>query len=230
MKVSPFAVVGGANLVFLAGLAYLWHAPERYRWTEPAPIPPVIDAVALAGAGQAADVSRFRETVSRPLFSAKRRPAPPSPSPDEANAEISSTKDMRLLGLYGAGDRGGAIVQFAGKVQRVRFGEQIGGWTIASADGRTVTLTRGGAARQNLEMPLAASVATVSSAVAKAAESPAATQPAPTAASAPAQSRANSYEWTQSDYEAYKQTERDAAAYANADRARRGLPPLFKVD
>lgn len=227
MKLNPLAVAVGVNVVLACGLAFLWQSPDAFRWQEPAPIRPEMDTKLDFGTLQTADVSVHRETNERPLFAANRRPAPKATESDAAAPEETSLNDVRLLGLYSADGRGGVILSSGGRIQRVPIGGQIGGWTLSSADGRNVSLVRGGSSTKTLQMPLIAGAPVSVPASGKTADASSA-QPvsgAPAvAARRPAPSGAR--QWAAPDYQADKQLEREVAARINERRARRGLPSV----
>ena len=53
-----------------------------------------------------------------------------------------------MLGLYSFGDAGGgAIVRTQGKVQRLRQGDSLGGWTVKQIRPLELVLARGGESR-----------------------------------------------------------------------------------
>jgi hypothetical protein len=140
MRSAAVAILVLVNAALAAALGWLWLDEGRARWVEPAAVAPALDEIAVPSPAPLAEVSRYRETVERPLFVASRRPGAAKPA--EAKGDADPLHDLRLLGLYGSGSRGGAIVVQGGKTQRVRFGEKIGPWTIVSADGRSATLVR----------------------------------------------------------------------------------------
>jgi hypothetical protein len=155
MRLNAIAAVLALNLALAGALAYLWSDEERSRWAEPAALPPSLEDVAAAPASEPVDVSRYRETVERPLFVATRRPGPRKDPAAEAEAAIDTLKDVRLLGTYGAGERGGIIVVNGGKVQRLAVGETIGGWKVASGgEGRSAELVRASGERRRLDLAL----------------------------------------------------------------------------
>ncbi len=227
MKTSAIGTLLVANALLGGGLAYLWASPERFQWAEPAPLRPAFDDLGVAAASTG-DVSQFRETISRPLFAANRRPGPVSTAAEGGGAERAALADMRLLGSYGSGASGGAIIVYGGKAQNLRVGEKIGGWTLAGADGRTAILAGAGGAKQKIEMPLLAQAPAAPSSAAAGAPQPAAAQPAaPTRAAAANASRAaDRARYDVSNYEANMQIQREVAERVNARRAARGLPPL----
>ena len=167
MRPNPLAVVVALNVCLAAALALLWKDPDRGRWSEPEPLPPSLDEVAAAPPAEPADVSRYRETIERPLFASSRKMAPRRDPGAEAQEAVDPLKDVRLLGTYGAGGRGGVIVISGGKVQRVPIGESIGGWTVVGEEGRGATLVRASGERRKLELALNSTAPTAPSAAGK---------------------------------------------------------------
>lgn len=181
MKFTPLATLAVFNLVFASGLAFLWHDAAHVRWAEPTPVPPALDNDLPTEKPQPAEIARYRETIERPLFVASRRPAPPPSAEGESRQDADPAKDLRLLGLYALGNRGGAIVEHGGKIQRVPFGQKIGGWTVAGAAGQRASIVRGNGEKRELQvalvntpLPAAATAASSADASARAVQSSAA--------------------------------------------------------
>jgi hypothetical protein len=155
MRLNAIAAALALNVALAGALAYLWSDEARFRWAEPAALAPSLEEIAAAPASEPVEVSRHRETLERPLFAATRKMAPRRDPAAEAAAAADSLKDVRLLGTYGAGERGGIIVVSGGKVQRIPVGESIGGWKVAAGSaGRGVELVRDSGERRRLELAL----------------------------------------------------------------------------
>jgi Tfp pilus assembly protein PilP len=153
MRVGAISVVLTLNAALVVALALLWSDKSRLSWTEPQAIAPTLPETAAPPQSEPAEVSRYRQTLERPLFAANRRPAPrPDPAAREA---VDTLKEVRLLGTYGAGSSGGIIVVSSGKVQRIAVGENIGGWKV-TGDGssRTVELVHSSGERRRIELAL----------------------------------------------------------------------------
>lgn len=236
MRLNAIAAALLVNVALAGGLALLWSDEQRVRWAEPAAVAPAIEDMAPAPAAELIDVSRYRETLERPLFVATRRIGPRKDAAGEAEAAADSLKDVRLLGTYGAGERGGIIVVSGGKVQRLAVGERIGGWRVAGGgEGRSAELVRADGQRRQLELALnnvaPAAPAAAKGGAADAAPVPAAEQarPAEAAAAATSQrggaaragSRGRSAERATSPEERQQRLDR-----INQRRAARGLPPM----
>lgn len=144
MKASALGLLILIALALVAGIAVQVRDGEL-QWTSPDRVPP--DPSSLQPASRRppprAGLAELGETVERPLFAQTRRPPPPPPppAPPEPKPEPDPLADVVLLGLYGSGEQGGAIVRAQGKVHRVQLGQQFGGWRLASIEGRTVVLT-----------------------------------------------------------------------------------------
>lgn len=229
------ALVLAVNVALAAGLGYLWSDQERWRWKEPEPLRPPLDDVVAAQSTEPVDVSRFKETLERPLFASTRRPAPRSPSGPDGQGAADALADVRLLGTYGTGDKGGIVVVRGGKVERIAVGASIGDWKVEGGEGRGAALVRASGERRQLELSLNTAAPTPPAAAGKAggAEAAAAAgadpaRAAATAASAAANpaARAAPVVPAQASPEAREQLRQQRLERINARRAQRGLPPL----
>ena len=168
MRGGAFAGLAALNVALAVALAVLWQDAGRVQWTAPPPIEPALNYDLAVAAAQTVEISQYRETIERPLFIATRRPAVPAAK--EEAARVDALKDLRLLGLYGSGDRGGVIVAREGKVERVAVGDKIAGWTVASTETSGATLVDGSGERRELRVGLIntapAAVASVAAAAA----------------------------------------------------------------
>jgi len=232
MRLNALTAVLVVNLAVAAALVWLWSDADRSRWAEPEPLPPSLEDVAATSTAETGDVSRYRETLERPLFASTRRIAPRRDPGAEAQEAVDSLKDVRLLGTYGAGTRGGVIVVRGGKVERVALGASIGGWKVAGEEGRGAALMRGDGERRKLELALNAVPPAATAAASKAGEQDAAQASASDQArpSAAAQGQASRRAAAgrpsgQSD-EAREALNRQRIERMNARRARKGLPPI----
>lgn len=227
MRVDAMGAVLAFNLVLAGALVYLWSDDDRSRWTEPDPLPPALEDVAVARAAEPVDISRYRETLERPLFAPTRKVAPRSGSGGEGQDAVDPFKDIRLLGTYGAGGHGGVIVLRDGKVERVAIGASIGEWKVAGEEGRGVALVRGSGERRQLGLALNTAAPSVPAAASKAGTAEAAGQAAATGAAPPATSQAAAAGPARAEGEAAReQLRRQRLERINARRAQRGLPPL----
>jgi len=96
MRLNALAAVLAVNVALAGALAWLWSSGERSNWTEPAPLPPALDEVAAVEAAEPAEVSRYRETLDRPLFAASRKIAPRRDPAAEGQA-ADALKDVGLM-------------------------------------------------------------------------------------------------------------------------------------
>jgi hypothetical protein len=241
MRLNAVAAVLALCLASAAALAWLWGDAGRLHWSEPDALPPVLDEVDVAPASEPADVSRHRETLERPLFASSRRIAPRAPQGAEGREAVDPLKDVRLLGTYGAGRRGGVIISRAGKVERLPVGASIGEWKVAGEDGRGAALVRTNGERRRLELALNSSAPAVPATVGKASEPAAGKASAedtarasgstpPRAAQAatprPAQPAAGGDAGAAGTDDAFAAQRRARLERLNARRAQKGLPPL----
>ena len=63
MRLNALTAVLAVNLVTAAALVWLWSDADRSRWSEPEPLPPSLEDVVATSNAEAADVSRYRETL-----------------------------------------------------------------------------------------------------------------------------------------------------------------------
>lgn len=238
MRPNALAAALALNVALVAALVWLWRDEQRLQWAEPAALAPSLDDVVTAEAAEPPEVSRYRETLERPLFAATRKIAPKR-DPAEAEAAEDALKDVRLLGTYGAGSRGGIIVVRGGKVERLRVGSSIGAWKVAGEEGRGAALISASGERRRLELalntvPVAPSATAGKTADREGAASAAAAveqgrgaesgQPAPApSAAAPSAAPAPAAGPGGADRDAVRQQRIERI---NARRAQRGLPPI----
>jgi hypothetical protein len=236
MRVNAIGAVLAVNVVLAGALAFLWSDDGRSRWSEPAALPPSLEDVVTAPPSEPADVSRYRETLERPLFAASRRMAPRAEAGAEAQA-ADSLKDVRLLGTYGSGERGGIIVMRDGQVQRVAVGESIGGWKVAAGgQERSAELVRASGERRQLELTLNSETPAAPAASAAdregtpaAAAAPGAEKPRAAAAGQARTSRgASSGARNPYSREAREERQRQRLERANERRAQQGRAPATK--
>lgn len=164
MKPTAFRILLLLNAALAALLALVWFDKDaslrNVHWTPPQPLPPPIKGLVpdLPAVGGTGDVRAFLETLERPLFTATRRPPPPPapvkppppPPPPDPLAEL------RLFGIFGAGESGGIIALRDGKNTIIRVRDSIGPWVVKRIDDRSVTLTQGAETRVLRLTPLTA--------------------------------------------------------------------------
>jgi hypothetical protein len=154
MRFNLLTAVAVLNTALAAALVWLWTDDSRRHWVEPQALTPALEEVAAVEAAEPADVSRFRETLERPLFLAARRPGPRRDSSGGSQEAVDALKDVRLVGTYGTGAKGGIIVVRGGKVERIPIGASIGQWKVAGGEGRGAALERSNGERRTLELAL----------------------------------------------------------------------------
>lgn len=106
--------------------------------TDVAPIAPAPDSVRVAALADSKPLSlEEREAIlARPLFWAGRAPqeAPQEPAAvadtERRTAAAPRMKDVTVLGVYGSGDAGGAILSVKERQLRVAVGDEIEGWRL----------------------------------------------------------------------------------------------------
>ena len=136
---------------FLLVLQVVWGIARQVVDGGPAPIPPAADSLSVRALEQLSEVSEeaSAEIVRRPLFWASRRPAqaPEETAPEEEKPKAAATtlKGVRVVGVFGSGETGGAIVIVKGKRQRVAVSDELEGWTLESvAPDRAVFVSAAG--------------------------------------------------------------------------------------
>jgi hypothetical protein len=154
MRLNLLTAVAALNLALAGALVWLWSDESRRHWAEPQALMPALEEVAAVEASEPVDVSRFRETLERPLFLASRRPGPRRDPSGESQEAVDALKDVRLVGTYGAGAKGGIIIVRGGKVERLPIGASIGQWKVAGGEGRGAALERANGERRTLELTL----------------------------------------------------------------------------
>jgi general secretion pathway protein N len=125
----------------------LWTAAWPSLAAEQAPQAKIDPAAAPVSPLAAQPLDRFSVTRDRPLFSPTRRP----PAPPPAAAALPPPPpppppDVLLLGVVMDGDDAHALVRTgaAGKILRLRIGDEIGGWKVGQIESRKVVLLLNG--------------------------------------------------------------------------------------
>ncbi len=131
--------------------------------SSPKPKPPLSEILEVISAVDNADISPdlLRELIERPLFWETRKreaidlePKPQvveekqSPKPKVVAAAPKPPKKIsqhvNVVGIFGGGDTGGAILNMDGKEVRLLIGESIlDGWTLSEVDEEKVVFTYG---------------------------------------------------------------------------------------
>ena len=112
------------------------------------PMPDSLQVSEVSGLSIATPEQRA-QIRQRPLFWASRaplvpEPAQPEPKPKKSNAaKPGKIENVKLSGVFGAGDAGGIIVIAKGKKRRLMVGEELDGWTLKSIDPVSAEFTSG---------------------------------------------------------------------------------------
>ena len=85
----------------------------------------------------------------------------PDRQPIEAVAEIAAEtngkprefKDIKLVGVFGAGDSAGIIVRVKDKVRRIQLEEELAGWRLESVGENKAVFTAGSRQEQLILLP-----------------------------------------------------------------------------
>jgi hypothetical protein len=144
-------LVLGLVLLLLLQLAYSIF--QLATIARPEPILPAIDSTGEGGALWVEGVTEAasQEVRARPLFWTSRRPYSPEPEEtlvEEAPAETGELKEIKLVGIFGAGDSAGIITLVQGKKQRILLGEEIGGWKLDAIEQDQAEFSSGGRTRK----------------------------------------------------------------------------------
>jgi len=115
--------------------------------TGPAPVRPAADSLhvpAVFGPVVVAAQER-NEIVTRPLFWSGRQPAEMVAVEvvDEADVKARELKDVKLVGVFGSGERLGIITLVKDKKRRILVGESLDGWTVKTIESNDAVLTNG---------------------------------------------------------------------------------------
>lgn len=84
----------------------------------------------------------YPEIVARPLFTPGRRPA-------AGDTAASEDESLVVIGIGTTTDSSTALLRTGeGQVRRIRVGDEVNGWTVATIEPAAVTLTRDGESRR----------------------------------------------------------------------------------
>ncbi len=129
--------LGGLRLATLSAPDPVTPAPDSLR------VPAVLSPVSVAA-------SERNEIISRPLFWSGRRPVEEVATLAEPQAKAGELKGVKVVGLFGSGERAGIIALVKGQKRRILLGDVVEGWTLKSvapfelvvaSGGRTETLS-----------------------------------------------------------------------------------------
>jgi len=152
MRLSPTIVLVALLSAVSTAILVQWIGPDGRlllpRWLPPASqgIPYMVQKTP---AWASAPIGASLGVLERPLFSLERRPPSAVPSADVVSApplpDVLDT--IQISGIFVTGDGGGLIARIDGKTRRVRAGEGVGDWTLATVEGREARFERGGETR-----------------------------------------------------------------------------------
>jgi hypothetical protein len=156
------------------GLQLLYSAARVRMLSLPDTVMPARDALLVGDLYPIDSITpeQSDELLARPLFWEGRRAlaAEDESVSQKRDRGAGHLKDIKLQGVFGAGDASGAIIRVKGKQRRVMVGEEINGWTVESVDANEVVLSsRGRTQSLELRTGIVAARATVPVAPAKAA-------------------------------------------------------------
>jgi hypothetical protein len=111
----------------------------------PDPVQPAPDSLQVpAVLGPAVVAANERnEIITRPLFWAGRQPADAVETQEEPKGKAGELKGVKLVGVFGSGERAGIIALVKGKKQRILVGERLEGWTLESIEAGEIVLANG---------------------------------------------------------------------------------------
>ncbi|MEM1153953.1 MAG: hypothetical protein AAGI44_07415 [Pseudomonadota bacterium] len=82
--------------------------------------------------------------LDRPLFWRSRRPSEAPKTPVESKKSAEQLQDVKLVGVFGSGNRSGVIVLFKGSEKRLLVGEDLDGWELTDIDEAGIHFADGG--------------------------------------------------------------------------------------
>jgi hypothetical protein len=104
----------------------------------PDAVPPSVDSLQVLRSLplDAVTTEQSTEIRNRPLFWPTRRPAAPVAVDTAApvSEKQQASNELKLLGVFGAGDTIGIIVRVKDSTRRIRLGEEVSGWKLKSVE------------------------------------------------------------------------------------------------
>lgn len=143
-------------------LQLLWAGSRILLGGNVQPVAPAADSLMVAEVPrpQSVDAKDSAEVQARPLFWAERRPTDvlASAAREEAAAAqderaAPKMKDVALLGVFGSGKTGGAIVAVKGKQERVAVGDTVQDWRLQEVAANRAVFVSGGARDERELLP-----------------------------------------------------------------------------
>lgn len=123
--------LGGLRLATLSAPDSVTPAPDSLR------VPAVLSPVSVAA-------SERNEIIRRPLFWSGRRPVEEVATLSEPQAKAGELKGVKVVGLFGSGDRAGIIALVKGQKRRILLGDEVEGWTLKSVAPFELVVANGG--------------------------------------------------------------------------------------
>ena len=121
---------GGLRLATLSAPDPVTPAPDSLR------VPTVLSPASVAA-------SERNEIISRPLFWSGRRPVEEVATLAEPQTRAGELKGVKLVGLFGSGERAGIIALVKGQKRRILLGDVVEGWTLKSVAPFELVVTNG---------------------------------------------------------------------------------------
>ena len=134
-------------LAGLWALQLLWLLLRVIVPASPAPVYPAADALEVDPllARPPVTAEARQAWLARPLFWEGRRPQDVVVEAEpEENDSAGKLEGITLLGLFGAGEQGGAILAVKGEQRRLLVGDSLRGWRLETLSGRTALFVADG--------------------------------------------------------------------------------------
>ena len=156
-RVELIVVVLAAILL----LQLLWSGLRILLAGEVAPVTPAADSLMVVDVPrpQSVNAQDSAAVQARPLFWASRRPrdvlasaAAQNEEPEEEPA-APKMKNVKLLGVFGSGESGGAIVAVKGRQERVSVGESVQDWRLQEVAANRALFVSGGSQDERELLP-----------------------------------------------------------------------------
>ena len=148
LVVVGLAVVLLLQIVLGLAFALLRSGPERLL--------PAADSLRVADLQLFAPLTDEQSAaiVARPLFWESRRPVvkevAAKPTQTDKPTAVGELKGVKLVGLFGGGDTGGAIVLVKGEKRRVLVGQDVEGWRLEEVAADRAVFVSGAARDEKL--------------------------------------------------------------------------------
>lgn len=157
-RVELAVIVLAAILV----LQLIWAGTRILLADKVAPVAPAADSLLVAEVPrpQSVDAKGSAAVQARPLFWAERRPsdviastaAEAAAAAEDAQA-APKMKNVTLLGVFGSGMTGGAIVAVKGKQERIAVGEEVQDWQLQEIAANRAVFVSGGSRDERELLP-----------------------------------------------------------------------------